>query len=688
MKLFNKIALFALAGLAFTACSDDYDWTQPTEDTELTTEGDSVQNVSFVNATYNVEKDPTEETVSTFQVKRQYTTTTDTIPFEVITNTDSVFNIGLCIFQAGDSIATVEVSYPNAVPGEPYTLQLAITDPRYASGYGATPTLTMNVNRVKWVALEGKARMTDKCISSIFLAFEGQDAYNDNIVIEMRDDDHSRFRIRRPLHGMNATYQGQTGTYVDWGFIEESDENASEYLSFRVLKNGEEIAGMTVAHEDMVYFSPFNTGISVQYEGNYLSYYHPANISIFESQDDWLKNKVLSWQDNGLPGKVQLAPLPLAESGYYMDYTQNDGMVLIYFPGYKDPVTVKMAEDFEWEEVYTGDFVSEMMDDRSEATLYKGVKCTQTTDGADTVFANTYGTAYAIESPYAEGYNLYFAVDAEGNIQIPEDVTLQNTGMKAMKDEIYAKINGNMSTYTPNQILLNITFTNKDKTVEYGTANEIIQHITYSPVGTVDYTYFNYFYQYDEAADEYYPITQKDILLEKRDDRDDWYVMRNWAGNQGDCHILIDPETNQVSVPVQGFIDKIMVENPIQIVYGDMVTIGEVIGKDWPASSYDPQTGHASIFMYYQDDQYAYYDEEYPEEATFHFTPVSAAKAKAMKRAQNTLNLKKGNAKKGMGHKAKKTPAYMRKHYPGAWSHAKKVKKNIKAFQPMALKNR
>ena len=66
MKLFNKIALFALAGLAFTACSDDYDWTQPTEDTELTTEGDSVQNVSFVNATYNVEKDPTEETVSTF----------------------------------------------------------------------------------------------------------------------------------------------------------------------------------------------------------------------------------------------------------------------------------------------------------------------------------------------------------------------------------------------------------------------------------------------------------------------------------------------------------------------------------------------------------------------------------------------------------------------------------------------
>lgn len=681
MKLFNKIALCALAGMAFTACSDDIDWT-PGLDDGLTASGDSVQSVAFEQSTLNVEKDPLDPTTTMVRLVREYTATTDTVPVVILTNTDSVFTLEPLVFEAGDSVATLQIDYANAEVGKPYTLELIVKDSRYVSQYSNNNSFSMNVTRVKWNNIEGDATIKDNFLTNLFGGL-GKFGVNPTATIQVRDDDSTQFRIHHAYHDMLTEYGGHYYSFTQLGLIDGSDPNASEYLSFRLLKPGQEFRGETIAKEDLVYFDSFNTGIYVTNYSEYIYYNHNALYLNPESedskkkfgQDTWVKSYVVAYQENGLPGKIQLAPdayMPAAGGGW--DNTQKDNIVTIFFPGYKDPVNVKIAEDFEWEEVFTGDYVSEMMDGRGSATLYKGVKCTQTTDGADTVFANTYGTAYKIESPYAEDYDLFFAVDAEGNIQIPEDVTLQNTGVTAMKDTIYAKINGNKSTFTERQIALNITFTNNDETVEYSTTDEVIQYITYSPVGTVDYMYFNYFYGYNEETEEYYPVMQKDIVLEKRDDRDDWFVMRGWAGGQGDCHILIDPETNVVTVPIQAFIDG---DNG-QIIYGDMYTIGQQVGQAWPESTFDPETNIASLFMFYQDAENAYYDPEYPEAAQFHFTPVSAEQAKALKKAHKAKSLKGKNAKK-----ARKTPAYLRKLYRNPWANAKKVN----TIQPMVLKN-
>ncbi|MBR5634785.1 MAG: hypothetical protein IKW78_06385, partial [Prevotella sp.] len=62
---------------------------------------------------------------------------------------------------------------------------------------------------------------------------------------------------------------------------------------------------------------------------------HPADFTNTGTEDKWLYNKVLSYQENGLPAVVQLAPR------YYMfgvggwNQSQADGILTIVFPGVK-----------------------------------------------------------------------------------------------------------------------------------------------------------------------------------------------------------------------------------------------------------------------------------------------------------------------------------------------------------------
>ena len=105
-------------------------------------------------------------------------------------------------------------------------------------------------------------------------------------------------------------------------------------IQFTILKPGDELAGQTITQQDLVYFNRSNTGYHHSSYDADIWILHPAEFS-GSTEAQWLYNRVLSYQTNGLPAVVQLAPR------YYMfgvggwNHSQEDGIIQITFPGVK-----------------------------------------------------------------------------------------------------------------------------------------------------------------------------------------------------------------------------------------------------------------------------------------------------------------------------------------------------------------
>lgn len=608
MKRFNKIALFALAGMAFAACTDTYDWT-PGGNDSVTAGGDSVQDVSFEQATLSLEKDPTDETTASVRMKRSQTATTDTVPVEILTNTDSVFVVGDLIFQAGDSLADLKIDFPTAEVGKAYTLELAVTDNRYTSAYANNNTFSLKVTRVKWITLEGKGRIVEDFLFG---------TENPEVEIQMRDDDHTQFRIWHAFHGLLVEAAG--GTLYPFEMFNIFSDEASEYLQFRILKNGEEFRGNTIASDNLVYFNPFNSGYHHSSYDDDMMYYHPSTFTKYATQDTWQKNAVLAWQENGLPGKIQLAPYVYLEKvGGGWDVTQEDNQVVIFFPGYKDPVTAKMAEDFNYEQaVFTGDFTSEKLGTSKSVTLYTDT-CTLKTDGADKVFEETYGTAYCMDSPYADGFDIYFAVDKDNNVQIPEDVAMQPTGLMAMGDTVFAVINGNKSSFSKNLITLNVSFTTRDG-ADLGTTNEVLSNITYTTVGTADWAYI--FLGNEDGS----PYLDEGLELQQRDDKPGTYQILH-ALNDVTIQFTIN-EDNTVTFPQQAI--GLDYQPGVPLYVTDIYSLND----SYDPCVYDPETTTINALLFYNiGGGQGFTPMTETIKLNFNEQPTESAKAKSPKKA-------------------------------------------------------
>lgn len=108
----------------------------------------------------------------------------------------------------------------------------------------------------------------------------------------------------------------------------------SPYLELTLCKPGDEYRGVTVTQENLVYFADFNTGYNHPSYGIDVMWYHPSKFTNTGPESFWLHNIVLAYADDGTPGQIQLAPR------YYMDGlggwnpSQNDGVVVITFPGF------------------------------------------------------------------------------------------------------------------------------------------------------------------------------------------------------------------------------------------------------------------------------------------------------------------------------------------------------------------
>ena len=104
------------------------------------------------------------------------------------------------------------------------------------------------------------------------------------------------------------------------------------------MQPGNSLSGVTITQSDLVYFSPTPVGIDMTGQGNVTEIWHPVHFGgNYATEEAWTYSRVLAYQENGLPGEIQLAPFyydPV--SGYGNPSTASqDGVIDIVFPGYE-----------------------------------------------------------------------------------------------------------------------------------------------------------------------------------------------------------------------------------------------------------------------------------------------------------------------------------------------------------------
>lgn len=117
-----------------------------------------------------------------------------------------------------------------------------------------------------------------------------------------------------------------------WGIA--PSEDCGKYIEVTVLQPGDVQSDVKITQKDLVYFPEVNTGYYYSRYDADIVIRHPGIVSAtYKNEAYWTHNKVLTYQSNGLPAKIQLAPQ------YYMygvggfNQTQADGAILITFPG-------------------------------------------------------------------------------------------------------------------------------------------------------------------------------------------------------------------------------------------------------------------------------------------------------------------------------------------------------------------
>ena len=144
--------------------------------------------------------------------------------------------------------------------------------------------------------------------------------------------DPTCFRIVKPY----------SGAYLAEGWY---GETPSEYLNFRILQPGEVLKGVTITQQNLIVFDDCVTGY---YQPDYdatLILCHPSDFSPTSTcEDDYIYNCVDSYQENGLPAVVYIAPWWYMNGVGGYNYSTAQYVELI-FPGVEINATEVKAEN-------------------------------------------------------------------------------------------------------------------------------------------------------------------------------------------------------------------------------------------------------------------------------------------------------------------------------------------------------
>lgn len=212
-------------------------------------------------------------------------------------------------FKAGESEANITIDYdPSQIEADTYyDVTLAVADADYTTPYGDS---NYSFNIVMWppYTVIGTGKFTDASIG----------ISNYNVEIRQINSNPNKFRVIRP-------YELAAGAA------------GPDFIQFEIMQQGSKYpSGAQVTEPDMVYFDDIVLGIDRFNIGSSTEYWHPSNLKDM----DVTHNRVIAYQDSGLPGVVQLAPYMFAyetEDGRVAgnnSLVSQDGVITITFPDY------------------------------------------------------------------------------------------------------------------------------------------------------------------------------------------------------------------------------------------------------------------------------------------------------------------------------------------------------------------
>ena len=612
-KIFKYTLLLAFGALI--SCTNEYEY----DGTGTWNATENYSNVAFEKASEEIELEPTVETKYEFTMTRKNTDTEVIVPFVIEENTDDVFKVGEVKFAVGDSVATGVVTFDNAEVGKPYTLKLAVTDPNLVSDYSKGIVYSLTINRVKWnpagfviqngERYDGYAMYTE----DIFTTFFSVENLTYPVKVQERDDMPGYFRVINP-YGESYPYneEGDYDPTVDSYIIIDATDPDKVYIPKACYMATDWGYGQFVIWDFAGYYLNQDDAASAEpYFGTY-------------------KNGKITFP----AGSLLLAMTNYNSGGLYG--SNGSGLFALVIDPTLDPYKASIKTDFKWEALYNGAFTSEQLGSTGNANLYKGT-CVVNTDACDSVFTADYGTAYYIESPYTEGYNLYFSV-LNGKVKTIEGYEVQSTGIESMGAEVFAKINQGTSSFSDTEVVLNITFQNEDGSIVYGTANETLSNITYTPVGVGTYTY---------VALVSSPASVPGFTMSKRDDKEDVYMIEQWFapfGGSANLTFTWNKKDNTCTIPTQ--------TTSLDIGEGEIFIsdLAYYTGKPEAYGSYpctfDPATNTFSFTVIYHLANGGYYNNPLAETFVVEFNEA-ANSAKVVKQSINKWELIMGTPKNG-----------------------------------------
>lgn len=319
-KLYNVLLMALVTMAGFTACSESEDYQPGTVSgvqVFFSNELPSQRNLSFDETTFIV------------PINRYVTDEAITVNLSHTDNTGFYSIPSTVTFAAGQSEATIEVTYDaenmeynNFVPDTITIASEEYTTPYAASSYafsGGAP-------------LTYKSLGTGKYVDDWF-------PYTGNVEILQCEQQPNRFRIAAPYAGFNG----------DADF--EMTDDVDEYLELTVMQPGTSLGGIEITRNDLVYYSDYSTGANLLQYDDIINLLHPSRFAANNTEASWSYNRVVEFDENGLPARIQLAPYYYMFSVGGFNYSQYDDIIQIYFPG-NDP------KDYTLDVNYLGKFIN------------------------------------------------------------------------------------------------------------------------------------------------------------------------------------------------------------------------------------------------------------------------------------------------------------------------------------------
>lgn len=516
MKL-NKLflGLLGLTAMVMSSCSDndDYQW--------ATASGEQVYFSNELPSSYEISFDASSFTIP---VSRVNTSSSITVPVSIESD-DNFFSAPSSItFGAGEATTNLTISYdPDSLVYDAYKNAKLTLGKEYTTPYG-NDTYSFKAGIASPYKSIGKGTFTDN------FWFEA----SASVTIMQNTENPNEFRIMDPFSGLADAAE------VDL------DGNQEPYIQLTLLQKGQTYRGVEITQDGLVGYGMLNTGyFHSTYEADVLMIY-PGMFTSLQNEDVYAYNYVVEWQENGLPGRIQLAPY------YYMmdiggwNNTQANDIVIIDFPGYN-------PRDLSIEVTYLG----VLTDSQGQANAAVNIDLGSDVTEAKAVVVSADADPSAVADNIAAGEMEATTVTPGYNfVPIEEGLTGKLMVVSVVLDEGAVK-----------GIVLN--------TFEYfgGAANP------WEEMGIGDYVYTAFFGTEEE------PAVDEGLELQYNAE-DDVYRITHW-GYDVDFTFILDKETNEVTVPAQftGYTHSS---------YGD-VYVGEAneVGKEeWgaPDSFYDPET--------------------------------------------------------------------------------------------------